>query len=166
VLSYRDADSSNKGRYLIEKNIFYLFNILGIKYFPFMSVHHWGEYPIGRWTLRMETRESHNKDSIKSAMTYKGPSELSYFGLRIYGSNDPDKKNDVQREKRNRNLAFTPTENEIHSIYKRELAIRQSPHVIEKRNYDQLLKERQLRKQNEIEQDESVFQHFRRVFGF
>jgi hypothetical protein len=133
-----------------------------------MSVHHWGEYPIGLWRLRIETREPQNRNSKKSALTYKGPSELSYFGLRIYGSNDPDEENNVERKKRNQNSAFVPTESEIHSIYKRELAIRKSPDVIQKRDYDHLLKERQLRKQkeDEIEQDGSVFQQFRRVFGF
>ena len=130
-----------------------------------MSVHHWDENPIGLWTLRMETREPQNRYSKISASLFENPSEISYFGLRIYGSKDLDEKNDVQREKRNRNLAFTPSEAEIQSIYKREIALRQSPHVLAKRDYDQLVKERQLRKL-EDQQNGSVFQRFRQIFGF
>ena len=128
-----------------------------------MSVHHWGEYPIGTWTLRLETRKPRDQDSFKSALKYEGSSELSHFGLRIYGSTDLTKENDHEREKRHQKRAFTPTEEEIRGIYKREFALRKSPNVMEKRAYDQLVEERQRRKQ---EEDGSVLQQFRRFFGF
>ena len=133
-----------------------------------MSVHNWGEDPIGRWTLRMKTRLPQTTKSIKSVLAYERSSELSYFGLRIYGSNDPDKKDVSPGKKRGRNYAFVPSEDEIHSIFQRELQMRNSPSIMQKSDYDKLLEERRQLKQkrNEIDQDPSFFGHFRRVFKF
>ncbi|CAF2545866.1 unnamed protein product [Rotaria sp. Silwood2] len=152
LLSYRDKDATNKG----------------IKYFPFMSVHHWDESPIGRWTLRIETRKPKNEESMKSAFEYGDTAELSYFGLRIYGSKNLDEKNNDKSIKRDHKSAFVPTYNQIESIYKRELVARESPKIMQKRDYQNLIKQRQLRKQNEnqVRQDQSYFGLFRRMFGF
>jgi subtilisin-like proprotein convertase family protein len=150
MLSFRDNDATDEG----------------IEYFPFMSVHHWGESPIGRWTLRMETREPQQSKSKKTATEDTG--ELSHFGLRLFGSNDPDKKNNLGREKRNENIAYVPTQNELQSVYKRELAMRESPHIMKKRDYENLEKQRQVQnqKKSEIQEDQSIFGLFRRAFHF
>jgi len=56
----------------------------------------------------------------------------------------------------------------IESIYKRELNLRESPNIMKKRDYEYLLKERQVQKQkkNEFLKDRSLFGLFRRTFGF
>lgn len=133
-----------------------------------MSVHNWGEDPIGRWTLRMETRLPQTEDSINSAFSYEGRSELSYLGLRIYGSNDPGEKDLPLGTRRQQNHAFVPSQEDIHSIYQRELQLRNSPSIMQKRDYEKLLQERRALKQkrDEIDQDQSMFGHFRRVFHF
>ena len=134
-----------------------------------MSVHHWGESPIGRWILRMETRQPQNIESQISISDFVETGELNYFGLRIYGTNNHDDKNYVDElTKREKRFAFIPTPDEIESIYKRELAARESPNVIQKRNYQHLMKQRQLRKQNEKlnKRNQSYFELFRRQFSF
>ncbi|CAF3726887.1 unnamed protein product [Rotaria socialis] len=145
LLSYRDPDASNKG----------------IKYFPFMSAHKWGESPIGRWTLRMETRSPQNEGSIKSG-SFDDTGEISYFGLRLYGSYaSHGEKNNIQ--KRQDSNAFVPTQRELEWIYKRELSIRQSPNVMQKRDYQNVMDERQAPKENS---QQSLFSSFRKTFGF
>jgi len=58
-----------------------------------MSAHKWGESPIGRWTLRVESRTPKTRDSQRSAIENE-PGELTYFGLRLFGtySSNTDKK--------------------------------------------------------------------------
>ena len=126
-----------------------------------MSVHKWGESPVGRWTLRIETRAPQNYESKKSAMNGDF-GEMTYFGLRLFGSYLPNsEENDVP--KRRESQTFIPTQHELEWIYKRELSIRQSPNVMQKRDYQNLINERHHRKENS---DESLFSKFRRVFGF
>jgi hypothetical protein len=126
-----------------------------------MSVHKWGESPIGRWTLRIETREPENRDSKKSAAK-SDPGEFAYFGLRLYGSYSSEKdKTTVQ--KRQESHAFVPSTRELEWIYQRELSIRQTPNVMQKRDYQNLVNERQVRKANP---EESLLSSFRRAFGF
>ncbi|CAF2449551.1 unnamed protein product [Rotaria sp. Silwood2] len=126
-----------------------------------MSVHKWGESPIGRWTLRIETRAPQSDGSMRSAIE-DSTGELNYFGLRLYGSySSNDEKNNIQ--KRQESNAFVPTQSELEWIYKRELSIRESPNVMQKREYQSLINERQRRKENS---DQSLFSSFRRTFGF
>lgn len=144
MISYRDNDASDKG----------------IKYFPFMSVHKWGENPIGRWTLRVETRKPQNRESKKSAMK-NDPGELIYFGLRLYGSYTS--KNDKSFQKRQESNAFVPSKREIEWIYNKELSIRQSPNVMQKRDYQNIIKKRQQPKEDS---NESFFSIFLKRFHF
>ncbi|CAF5067403.1 unnamed protein product [Rotaria magnacalcarata] len=126
-----------------------------------MSAHKWGESPIGRWTLRMETRSPQNEGSIKSA-SLDDTGEISYFGLRLYGSYaSHEEKNNIQ--KRQDSNAFVPTQRELEWIYKRELSIRQSPNVMQKRDYQNVMNERQVSKENS---EQSLFSSFRKTFGF
>ncbi|CAF4594129.1 unnamed protein product [Rotaria sp. Silwood1] len=152
MISYRTRDATNQS----------------VEYFPFMSVHHWGESPVGRWTLRIETRKPTNEESMQSALNYGDTGELKYFGLRIYGSYDLNDKNHARSIKREHKFAFIPTQREIELIYKRESAARESPNIMQKRHHQNLIKQRQLRKQNENEapQHKSYFELFRRTFGF
>ena len=169
LLSYRDNDATDKGPYSIESTFDRkLLTILGIEYFPFLSVHHWGEYPIGRWILRMETRIPQTIDSTRSALIYEGRSELGHFGLRIYGSNDLEETDVLREKERTQTKAFMPSEGEIDSIYRREFHLRTASTVMHKRDYEKLRNERQLLKEqrSEIEQDNSVFGYFRRIFHF
>jgi len=71
------------------------------------------------------------------------------------------KKNNLQ--KRQESNAFYPTEREIEWIYKRELSIRDSPNVMQKLDYQNLINERQRRKDNS---DQSLFSIFLKRFGF
>ena len=126
-----------------------------------MSVHKWGESPLGRWTLRIETREPQNRESKLSAQE-SGQGELSYFGLRLFGSNPPE-NHKISVQKRDENNAFVPTLKELQWIYERELSIRQTPNVMKKRDYKNLLNERENHKEN---QDRSMLSLFREKIGF
>ena len=126
-----------------------------------MSVHKWGESPLGRWTLRIETREPQNREARKSAQDSE-PGALTHFGLRLYGSYSSNKeKNGLH--KRQESVAFVPSTRELEWIYRRELSIRQSPNVIQKRDYQNLMNKRHTIKENE---NLSLFSSFRRAFGF
>ena len=144
------------------------FDDLGVKYFPFMSVHHWGEYPIGVWILTIETREPKTSESDKSAKQYKEIGELSYFGLRIYGSHDPTEKDDAEREKRETQQAYVPSKRALQEMYLRETAARISPNMMKKRDHQVLLKEKQIQQEilNKKAEDQSWFSLFRRAFSF
>jgi len=145
MISYRDNDNSDKG----------------VKHFPFMSVHKWGENPIGRWTLRVETRTPQTRDSRRTALE-NDSGELIYFGLRLLGSYTSTNEK-TKFQKRQESNSFIPSEQEIEWIYKRELSIRDSPHVMEKRDYQNFINERQRRKEDS---DQSLFSIFRKKFGF
>ncbi|CAF2019698.1 unnamed protein product [Rotaria magnacalcarata] len=152
VLSYRDADFTDEG----------------IKHFPFMSLHHWGESPTGSWKLRIETRQPQTEEARQSAFDYGDKGQLGHFGLLIYGSNSPDQMNSNGETMQSPKLAFAPTQDEIKVMYKRELAVRQSPNIIQKRNYQNLLKEGKFQKpiDNTNPENDSIFELFRKRFGF
>lgn len=135
--------------------------ILGAKHFPFMTVHKWGESPLGRWILRVETRSPQTRESRRTAEENE-VGELSYFGLRLFGSYTGNNGTD-QHQKRQESNSFVPSEREIEWIYKRELSIRDSPKVMQKRDYQNLLNEREQRIDTP---DQSLFSTFRKKFGF
>lgn len=134
---------------------------LGIRYFPFMSVHKWGENPIGRWTLRIETREPQNRDGRKSAL--RNPDGVvNHFGLRLFGTYGSEKSNQTM-DKREATTAFVPSASELKWIYNRELAIRKDPNVMKKRDYQNLIK----REKSSNEGDSSsILSSFIRKFHF
>jgi subtilisin-like proprotein convertase family protein len=154
MLSYRKNDATDQG----------------IKYFPFISAHHWGESVIGRWILRIETRKPENPESERSAANNEDLGELGHFGLRFFGTHRPEDKTNQEQAKRSQSNAFVPTQREIESIYKRELSVRETPNVVQKRDYQNLMKERRIHQQNGdenlVEEHRSVFGLFRRAFGF
>ena len=135
--------------------------ILGTKHFPFMSVHKWGENPLGRWTLRVETRTPQTRESRRTALENEA-GELIYFGLRLFGSYT-SANGTSQHQKRQESSSFVPNEREIQWIYKRELSIRESPRVMQKRDYQNLINERQ--QQTDVV-GQSLFSTFRKKFGF
>jgi hypothetical protein len=126
-----------------------------------MSVHKWGESPIGRWTLRVETRQPQNRESRRSAKE-NDSGVLSYFGLHLYGSHETN-ADKTSINKRHESNAFVPSPAELEWIYRRELDIRQSPNVIKKRDYQNLIDKRSSQQKNE---NPSLFTTFRRAFGF
>ena len=148
MISYRENDDSSKG----------------IKFFPFMSVHKWGESPLGRWTLRIETRQPQKAESKRSAA--KNPAgELIYFGLRLYGSYSSS-ANSTKHQKRQETNAFVPNEQELEWIYKRELSIRDSPNVMQKRDYVSLINKRHQQSRTTENSHKSLFSMMRDKFGF
>ena len=62
LLPYRDGD---------------IFNSVGYTSWPFMSVHHWGEYPIGQWKLSVIFKATLGFVSAKiHSMTLYGTTEI------------------------------------------------------------------------------------------
>lgn len=161
MISFRDNDASDKGTFSSHEDSKHEYPRLGIKFFPFMSVHKWGEAPLGRWTLRIETREPENREGRKSALK-SDPGELTHFGLRLYGSYASEQQKHAVH-KRQESMAFVPSAGELEWIYRRELSIRQSPNVIQKRDYQNLMNKRHATKENE---SLTLFSSFRRAFGF
>jgi subtilisin-like proprotein convertase family protein len=129
-----------------------------------MTVHHWGESPIGRWTLRIESRLPTNENIVLSAIKHD-VGELKYFGLRLFGSYRIDDNNANQAST---GTAFAPTADEIETIYRKELDTRRSPQVIAKRHYQDLIKQTQLETTETDDKKEyrSLFELFQRQFDF
>lgn len=124
-----------------------------------MSNHHWGESPTGRWILRIETRKPQPSTSKSSESTSIDVNELSYFGLHIYGTSDPNKINSAELKKRVQTTAYVPTKREIEATYKDELEKRATPNIMGKRDYEK-------QKKNVHQEDRSFLGIFRRVFAF
>lgn len=125
-----------------------------------MSAHHWGESPIGQWTLRIETRRPQTRESSKSAQE-EPTGVLKHFGLLLYGS---FAKEETTARPRSNAFAFTPNEDELRTIYELELRLRQSPRLMQKRAHQNLIKERQVRE--ETSENPSLFERFRKFFSF
>ena len=125
-----------------------------------MSLHHWRKFQMG-YVWKPITTQS---EIQMSACEYKDIAELSYFGFHIHGTFNHDDKTDGKPKERGQNFVFVPTQDEIESIYKRELVAHDSPHVMQQRSYQYLIKQRRIPKQN----DHGIQHHqsFRQVFGF
>ena len=144
-----------------------LLSYLGIKYFPFLTIHNWGESPLGRWLLRVESRRPQSLAAEQSAMAHP-TGEISHFGLRIYGSRDVHEKKEQSQAARDPSYAFAPSKRQLESMFEREQTSRTLPHVMQKRAYQQLLKVRhasQVSGDGKIE-ERSIFDRFRKVFHF
>ncbi|CAF0883079.1 unnamed protein product [Adineta steineri] len=149
VLSYRSNDASHKG----------------IRNFPFLTNHNWDEHPVGRWTLRVETRKPQTSESEQSAMLYRDIGALNHFSLRIFGSHQRENKKEDQHAKRKNAFAYVPTQDEIESMYEREFAVRKSPNVMLKRNYHKLSEEQEIEKRTSMQSsmDQSIWGKIRGV---
>lgn len=112
ILSYRKNDLSEKG----------------IKHFPFMTVFNWGESPLGKWKLVVETRP--RRDKSKSN---KG--KLDQFGLTLFGykSRLPSRLN---KRLAHKSRAFIPSSEVIEKIYNSELRLSRQTRIIHKRVLD------------------------------
>lgn len=126
-----------------------------------MSVHKWGESPLGHWTLLVETREPQNRESRKSAKENE-EGVINYFGLRLYGTHGSEKANETIT-KRHETTAFIPSATELEQLYHRELSRREFSNVMKKRHYQNLLDKRENSKET---QDQSILSSFLRKFNF
>ncbi len=90
----------------------------GIRNFPFMTTHSWGEEPHGKWKLQLADRSptsSHNKITLKSwALTLHGSNEMPVYpskytsGLKEDGSHLQGKEGGKKGDS-----AHQPSENEL-----------------------------------------------------
>ena len=159
-------ERQDRSRLYIEcaHSILLLRSYLGIKYFPFITIHNWGESPLGRWILRVESRLPQSPAAEQSA-TDQPTGEISHFGLRIYGSHDVHKKEQRPHTVRDLSYAFAPSKRQLESMFEREQASRSLPNVMQKRAYQQLLDARQV-EDNGAMQSRTIFDQFRSIFHF
>ena len=139
-----------------------------MKFFPFTSVHHWGENPIGTWTLQVEClaeeySEYRDDDSDQSA------TEISYFALHFYGTYRLEDKLESNSRKRAvpSRRAFVPEQKEIEYMYARELKARNSPDVMSKREFRRVLDQRRAhqRRDDDAGQLNSTYGKFKSAFN-
>jgi subtilisin-like proprotein convertase family protein len=120
ILSYRKHDFSNKGA----------------KFFPFMTVFNWGESPIGKWTLIIESK-SRNEEQPNSG-------RIEYFSLKLFGTTIISNKNSdsnfkstddkvVSRYLDRSDSAFIPTFSELKNIYTEEKKLSRQTRIIERK---------------------------------
>ena len=140
-----------------------------MNYFPFTSVHHWGENPIGQWTLIVECLAEEYSE-YRGDDKDESPTEISYFSLHFYGTYRVEDKlvSGVFKRSSTSRRAFIPDENEIEYIYNREFESRNSPNIMAKRDFQRILDQRRLDKLREEKTDENLtfFARFKRIFGF
>ena len=133
-----------------------------------MSVHHWGESPIGQWTLKIESREPQNYQSVKSAI--QNPSgQLTHVGLRLYGSyRTVDSMLGQQQERQLLNRAYLPTESELQLIYEKEQVLRRASNIVKKVDYRSVLNQQPTLINESVEKDSyrSLFELFQKKFTF
>lgn len=115
ILSFRKNDLSDKA----------------IKYFPFMTIFNWGESPIGKWKLIIETRGRRDK-------TLENKGSLNSFSLKFFGYKKlVSKEHKEQQKKRELNLrAFVPSNEILEKIYNSELKLSKQTRIINKRLLD------------------------------
>lgn len=94
-----------------------------------MSVHHWGEPPIGQWRLRVESRKRYTYPSEEtSSEAFHG--RIDHFGLRFYGSY---RLNDLEKHRSKKESFISPgfyaKKNEIETLYRKELKIKTNPNI-------------------------------------
>lgn len=172
LLNYRKKDDSNKGKFRQQK-IRLIFNqfriLLAMTFFPFTSVHNWGENPIGKWTLLAECLAQEYSE-YQGSDEDKSETEISYFALHFYGTYRREDKLESFRYKRSAptRRAFTPEEREIERIYQREFESRKSPDLMEKREFEKILADRRTQQQKVEKKNENptFFQRFKKAFGF
>ena len=99
-----------------------------------MTSHSWNENPIGEWTLRIETCDPNPQ--------YSDAGELQHFGLRIFGSYSSKVNSKTDQDRRYERRAFIPTKREIEEIYYREFAARKSSNLMQKRDHQNLMKQK------------------------
>jgi subtilisin-like proprotein convertase family protein len=110
ILSYRRNDRTNKG----------------IKYFPFMTVFNWGESPIGKWTLVIESKSSNS--------IIENYGSIDYFALKLFGTvkNSSDTEYERMLEEKKIKTAFLPSLNDLKSIYDEEKYLSHNPRILKK----------------------------------
>ncbi len=115
ILSFRKNDLSDKA----------------IKYFPFMTIFNWGESPIGKWKLIIETRARRDK-------TLENEGSLNSFSLKFFGYKKVvSNEHREQQKKRELNLrAFVPSNEILEKIYNSELKLSRQTRIINKRLLD------------------------------
>lgn len=96
----------------------------GIKDFPFMTVFNWGENPLNKWRLIIETLEdTENSKKIGSLDSF----ELILYGFKMQvGENNGEKKNQV---------AYIPEEEHIKKIFDSEYKKSREPEIVHKRDF-------------------------------
>ena len=110
ILSYRRNDRTNKG----------------IKYFPFMTVFNWGESPIGKWTLVIESKSS--------SSIVENYGSIDYFALKLFGTVKDSNENEYERMLNEKKIktASLPTLEELKNIYNEEKYLSHNSRILKK----------------------------------
>jgi subtilisin-like proprotein convertase family protein len=91
-----------------------------------MTVFNWGESPIGKWKLKIETRPRRDKSK-------ENVGHLDHFSVNFFGFKNTQRINKRFTEK---TRAFIPSNDIIEKIYKTELDLSRETIIINKRVLD------------------------------
>lgn len=105
ILSFRKHDLSSKS----------------IEYFPFMTVFNWGESPIGKWILIVETRSRFTK--------IPNYGQINFLALRLFGTTRSLQERDLDETP---SEAYAPSVEDIKIIYQTETELARNVRILPK----------------------------------
>ncbi len=91
-----------------------------------MTVFNWGEPPIGKWTLVIESKSSNS--------IIENYGSIDYFALKLFGTVKNSSDNEYERmlEEKKIKTAFLPSLNDLKSIYDEEKYLSHNPRILKK----------------------------------
>ena len=91
-----------------------------------MTVFNWGESPVGKWKLMIESRTKEN------AVPNSG--KIEHFSLVFYGTKNVDKQ--VKKRFADQLKAYVPTPEHVKRIYNIELKLSRQTRIVHKRVFE------------------------------
>ena len=91
-----------------------------------MTVFNWGESPIGKWTLIVESRTRTDREPNLGSMTY--------FALKFFGTTKGERIQLRNFGSANTKRAYKPSSDEIKSIYNEEKRQAKNLHIEKRKN--------------------------------
>ena len=106
----------------------------GFKYFPFMTLFNWGELPVGKWKLIIESKSKEDQTP--------NTGHIEHFSLIFYGTKSVGSKNLNKRYFDRNSRAFVPSSDDIKRIYDAELKLKDETKIVHKRFFEENFKKK------------------------
>jgi subtilisin-like proprotein convertase family protein len=91
-----------------------------------MTVFNWGESPVGKWKLIIESRTKEN--------SMRNSGKIEYFSLVFYGTRNTNVE--VKKRYADQIKAYVPTPEHVKRIYNVELKLSRQTRIVHKRVFE------------------------------
>ena len=89
-----------------------------------MTVFNWGESPIGKWTLLIESKSSNS--------IIENYGSIDYFALKLFGTGKSENEYERMFNEKERKSAFLPSLDVLKNIYEEEKYLSHNPRIVKK----------------------------------